>query len=104
MLYYQGRADLTLDEGYQGLEPAFLIYLNTIEQLVDQVISEPISKERLRRLACAVAGFISGYYSFASVASDEDNVDESFRSLRSAFVFSLVRFIREALPDPKQRN
>jgi AcrR family transcriptional regulator len=104
VLYYQGRADLTLDIPYAGLETPFLVYLKCIERLVDNTSSAPISDARLRRLACAIAGFISGYYSFASVASGDDNVDESFMSLRSAFVASLTRFIGEALPDDKQAS
>jgi len=104
VLYYQGRADLTLNESYGGLETPFLKYISCIEQLVDEVISPPISKPRLRRLACAVAGFISGYYSIASVSSVDDDVDRSFMSLRDAFVVALARFIREALPDPKDIN
>jgi len=98
VLYYQGRADLTLNESFEGLETPFLVYLNAIEAHVVRVIAQPVSKNRLRRLACAIAGFISGYYSFASVTCEEDNVDESFMSLRNAFVGSLVRFIKEALP------
>jgi len=97
-LYYQGRADIMLNESLEGLETPFLDYLNCIEGLIDRATSQPISKERLRRLAFAIAGFISGYYSFASVASEEDDVDESFMSLRGAFVASLARFIKEALP------
>lgn len=102
VLYYQGGAELTLNEGYDGLETPFLKYLNCIEDLIEAVIRQQVSKARLRRLACAIAGFISGYYSFASVASEEDNVDESFMSLRSAFVASLSRFIKEALPDERK--
>jgi len=98
VLYYQCRADLTLDESYEGIETSFLEYLNCIEELIAQAVLQRVSKDRLRRLAFAIAGFISGYYSFASVASQEDNVDESFISLRSAFVASLARFIKEALP------
>jgi TetR/AcrR family transcriptional regulator len=104
VLYYQGRADLTLDISYAGLETPFLVYLKCIERLVDSTISAPITNARLRRLACAIAGFISGYYSFASVASEDDNVDESFLSLRSAFVASLTRFIGEALPHENRGN
>lgn len=99
VLYYQCRADLTLDESYEGIETSFLEYLNCIEELIAQAVLQRVSKERLRRLAFAIAGFISGYYSFASVASEEDNVDESFMSLRSAFVASLARFIKETLPN-----
>lgn len=100
VLYFQGRADLTLSESYEGLETPFLKYIKIIEELIDNTIPEPISDARLRRLACAIAGFISGYYSFASVASEESDIDESFAALQSAFVSSLVRFIREALPEP----
>lgn len=100
VLYYQGRADLTLQESYEGLETPFIAYLTAIEELVDAVVPEPISKPRLRRLAFAIAGFISGYYSFASVAGGYEavDVDKSFRSLRKAFVVSLTRFVQEALP------
>jgi len=100
VLYYQGRADLTLQDSYEGLETPFIDYLVTIEQLVDGVVPEPITKPRLRRLAFAIAGFISGYYSFASVAAGDEaiDVDKSFRSLRKAFVVSLTRFVQEALP------
>lgn len=98
VLYYQGRADIILNESLEGIETPFLDYLNCIEELIAKAVLQPISKDRLRRLAFAIAGFISGYYSFASVASEEDNVDESFMSLRGAFVASLARFIKEALP------
>lgn len=98
VLYYQGRADMVLHDSFDGIETPFITYLDAIEELIDGAVSQPISKERLTRLACAIAGFISGYYSFASVASKDDDVDESFMALRGAFVASLTRFIREALP------
>ncbi|MFH1374758.1 MAG: TetR/AcrR family transcriptional regulator [bacterium] len=98
VLYYQGRADIMLNESLEGIETPFLNYLSCIEELIEGALSKPISKERLRRLAYALAGFISGYYSFASVASEEDDLDGSFMALRSAFVVSLARFIKEALP------
>jgi AcrR family transcriptional regulator len=98
VLYYQGRADMMLHESLEGIETPFEDYLNCIEALIAKAVSEPISKERLQRLACAIAGFISGYYAFASVASEGDTVDEWFMSLRGAFVASLARFIKEALP------
>jgi len=105
VLFYQGRADLQLVNSYDGIETPFLDYLNSIERLVDSVLTSPISRPAARRLACAIAGFISGYYSFAVIASEkDDDVDKSFHSLRSAFVASLVRFINEALPDTGTRR
>lgn len=99
VLYYQGRADLTLDESYDGLEKSFLKYAKSIENLIDGSISEPISDTRLRRIANAIAGFVSGYYSFAIIGSTGQDIDREFRSLRKAFVTSLSRFAREAVPD-----
>ncbi len=98
VLFHQGSADLMLDENLEGIETPFEDYLKCIEELIVKKVPQPISKERLQRLACAIAGFISGYYSFASVATEDDNVDKWFMSLRSAFVTSLARFIKEAMP------
>jgi AcrR family transcriptional regulator len=99
VMYYQGRADMTLNEGYEGIQTPFIDYLKVIEELVDSAISRQIPDPVLRRLACAIAGFISGYYSFAVVTTTGEDVDKTLVSLRSAFVSSLVRFINEALPD-----
>jgi len=98
VLYYQGRADLTLQEGYSGLETPFFEYLERIELLIDSAIKHRVPKPALRRIAFAVAGFLSGYYSFAAISSEEENIDETFRALRGAMVASLARFIREAAP------
>jgi len=103
VLYYQGRADLTLDESYDGLKKPFVRYLKATEKLVDSTLPEPISDIKLRRLACAIAGFIAGYYSFASVTSLGQDVDKEFMSLRKAFVTGLARFAREALPESDVR-
>jgi AcrR family transcriptional regulator len=61
VLYYQGRADLKLKEGYSVLEEPFLDYLETIENLLDSVIKQRLPKPMSHRIACATAGFVSGY-------------------------------------------
>ena len=106
MLYFQGRADLTLQEGYQGIETPFIDYLQRIENLIGSVIRYHLPKPVLTRIACAVAGLVSGYYSFAVIASDGNEIDETFRSLRGAMVASLARFIKEAAPqsDSEERQ
>lgn len=103
VLYYQGRADLTLEESYDGLERPYAKYAKVMERLIDSGIQQSISNERLRRTANAIAGFVSGYYSFASVAASAEDVDKEFASLRKAFVTSLARFAREALPESRVR-
>ena len=96
VLYFQGRSDLTLQEGYSGIETPFVDYLECIEGLLESVIKHKLPQPVLRRIACAIAGLVSGYYSFAAVGSQDEDIDEVFASLRGAMVASLVRFIQEA--------
>lgn len=97
VLYYQGRADLTLIEGYSGIDAPFLTYLESIESLLGRVIAHPLPAPALRRIACAVAGFVSGYYSFAVIATEDDDIGKAFGPLRGAMVGSLSRFITTAV-------
>ena len=98
VLYFQGRTDLTLQQSYSGIETPFLEYLVSVEKLLAGVIKHRLPQPVLRRIACAVAGFVSGYYSFAVISSQDESVDETFSSLRGAIVASLARFIQEAAP------
>lgn len=99
VLFFQGRVDLTLEKGYEGIEEPFLTYLNTIETLLDAVIRHHLSRKVLRRLTCAVAGFVSGYYSFSSIVHGRDELERAFHPLREVLVKSLTHFIRESIPD-----
>ncbi|MFH1688040.1 MAG: TetR/AcrR family transcriptional regulator [bacterium] len=103
VLFHQGRADMTLETSYEGIEKSYLKYLGSLERLIDEAMREEISDLKLSRLAFAIAGFISGYYSFVSVAADVKDVDKSFVALRSAFVASLARFVKETVPEEKVR-
>jgi AcrR family transcriptional regulator len=97
VLYLQGRSDLTLQDGYSGIETPFVEYLECIENLLESVIKHKLPQPVLRRIACAITGFVSGYYSFASINSQDKNIDEVFASLQGAMAASLGRFIQEAL-------
>lgn len=101
VLFFQGRADLKLKEGYSVLEEPFFAYLETIESLLDSIIKQQLPKHMSHRIACATAGLVSGYYSFAVITANNEDVDKTFRSLRRAMVASLKRFISEALPQNK---
>ena len=96
VLYFQGRSDLTLQEGYSGIETPFIDYLEGIEGLLGSVIKNKLPQPVLRRIACAIAGLVSGYYSFATIGSQDEDIDEVFASLRGAMVASLTRFIQES--------
>ena len=99
VLYVQSRSDLTIDESYEGLDTPFMEYFVRMEALLASVIRRSLPKPVLRRVSCAVIGFVSGYYSFAVIASQGEDVDSAFRSLRGAMVESLARFIEEATPE-----
>lgn len=98
VLFFQGRADLALQEGYTGLEKPFVRYLERIEALLDAEIRSQVPDTVLRRIACAVAGFLSGYYSFAAISSENEDVDQAFRELRGSLVAALSRFIKVQVP------
>jgi len=97
VLYFQGRADLNLKESYSGLELPFLRYLESIENLLDSVINHRLPALLLSRFGFAVAGFVSGYYSFAVISTEDEDVDKALMEMRGAFVSGLTRFIKEGL-------
>ncbi len=97
VLYFQGRSDLILEYGYKGIETPFIKYLERVEEILATTIQRRLPKSVLHRIAFAVVGFVSGYYSLASITTHEEDVDEAFRSMRDAMVESLTRFIQEAV-------
>jgi AcrR family transcriptional regulator len=101
VLYLQGSADLTLKEGYTGLEVPFLRYLKRLGTMIDSVVKHELSEDLLRRFGCAVAGFVSGYYSFLNIGSEGQDVEKVFSEMRDAFVASLAKFINESITDRK---
>ncbi len=98
VLYFQGKADLTLAEGYEDINEPFTDYLDHIAALIDGIVKHKLSEKTLTRISCAVAGFVSGYFSFAVIAAEEDELDKILHPVRSALVGGLTRFIREAIP------
>lgn len=100
VLFFQGRSELTIEQSYEGIETPFLKYLERVEELLERFISAKLPPPVMRRIACAVVGLVSGYYSFAAIESLDDSVDLTFASLREAMVASLMRFIQEASIQP----
>jgi AcrR family transcriptional regulator len=100
VLFFQGRSELTIEQSYEGIETPFLKYLERVEEILERFISRKLPAPVMRRIACAVVGLVSGYYSFAAIESLDDSVDLTFASLREAMVASLMRFIQEASIQP----
>jgi len=94
LLLFQGKLLLklqsdTLDE----LEEPYLHYLKEIEEQLSTYLSPQIAPLKVRRLACAVAGFVFGFFSFAMIGMTEDEIDKSVKPLRQVFVRSLCTFL-----------
>jgi AcrR family transcriptional regulator len=79
----------TLDE----LEEPYLRYLEEIGNQVSGYLSPRIDPIKIRRLACAVAGFVFGFFSFAMIGMAEDEIDKSVKPLKRVFVRSLCTFL-----------
>jgi AcrR family transcriptional regulator len=87
VLLFQGRLLLKLErEDPVGLEQPFLDYLGEVEARVRPFMPLPVDTGRVRRVACGLAGFVSGYLSFAMIGLAEGEIEASFGSLRTAFV------------------
>jgi len=94
LLLFQGELLLKLQsETLDDLEEPYLKYLKEIEAQVSTYLSPRIESLKIRRLACAVAGFVFGFFSFAMIGMTEDEIDSSLRPLRRVFVKSLCTFL-----------
>ena len=79
----------TLDE----LEEPYLQYLEEIGDQVSVYLSPNIAAMKIRRLACAVAGFVFGFFSFAMIGMTAREMETSIAPLRRVFVRSLCAFL-----------
>jgi AcrR family transcriptional regulator len=93
-LLFQGKLLLKLEsETLDELEEPYLRYLEEIENKVSKYLSPRIDPIKIRRLACAVAGFVFGFFSFAMIGMTPDEIQTSINPLRRVFVESLVTFL-----------
>ena len=94
LLLFQGKLLVKLQsDTMDELEEPYLNYLNEIEDQISAYLSPRIAPLKVRRLACAVAGFVFGFFSFAMIGMTENEIDESVRPLKRVFVRSLSAFL-----------
>lgn len=94
ILLFQARAMLRLKSNkLDELEEPYLRYLEEIENQISEYLSPKTDLLKTRRLACAVAGFVFGFFSFAMLGMTKDEIEESIESLRQVFVRSLCTFL-----------
>jgi len=94
ILLFQGRLFLKLDRQItEQMEEPFNRYFEAIESLLSPYVSEKVDLLRIRRFACAVAGFVFGFFSFAMIGMESEEIETSIKPLRQSFVKSLSSFL-----------
>jgi len=94
LLLFQGKLLLKFESDIlDNFGESYLRYLKEIEQLVAVYLSPQIDPNKIRRFACAVAGFVFGFFSFAMIGMAADEIERSIEPLRRVFVESLSAFL-----------
>jgi len=94
IVLFQGRMLLKLDRGMvYDIDRPYEGYLSRIEELVLPFLPIPVDEVKIRRLACAIAGFVSGFLSFAMITMEPRVVRESIEPMRGAFLGGVVGFM-----------
>lgn len=94
LLLFQGKLLVKLQSDTPDeLEEPYLRYLEEIENQVSTYLSPRIDPLKIRRLACAVAGFVFGFLSFAMIGMTSDETETSIKPLRRVLVRSLCIFL-----------
>ena len=94
ILLFQGRLFLKLDRQItEQMEEPFNRYFEAIEGVLSPYVSEKMDLLRIRRFACAVAGFVFGFFSFAMIGMESEEIETSIKPLRQSFVKSLSAFL-----------
>ncbi|MCF7957863.1 MAG: TetR/AcrR family transcriptional regulator [Phycisphaerae bacterium] len=93
ILLFQGRLFLKLDRRItEQMEGPFNRYFEAIEKLLAPYVREKMDILRIRRFACAVAGFVFGFFSFSMIGMDFEEIENGIKPLRQSFVKSLSSF------------
>ena len=95
LLLFQGKLLLKLQsETLDDLEEPYLRYVEEIADQISTFLSPRIAPLKIRRLACTIAGFVFGFFSFAMIGMTEDEIDSGIKPLRRVFARSLCAFLR----------
>jgi AcrR family transcriptional regulator len=99
VLLFQGRLLLKLErDDTDQLERPYTRYLAEIETRLAQFVPERVEPRRIRRLAYAVVGFVSGYLSFATIGLSTEEVESGLRSLRQACIRVFTTILTQSPP------
>jgi len=94
ILLFQGRMLIKLGRDQSAdLEAPYLKYLQFLEDRLRRFLPESIPSTKIRKLSCAIAGFVFGFFSFAMIGLTIEEIQNGLRPLRQAFVQSMADFL-----------
>ncbi|MBM4103704.1 MAG: TetR/AcrR family transcriptional regulator [Planctomycetes bacterium] len=94
ILLFQGRMFIKLGRDLTGeIEAPYLRYLETLERQMATFLPDGMQPTKIRGLSCAIAGFVFGFFSFAMIGLTKEEIEESLRPVRKAFVDSMAKFL-----------
>jgi AcrR family transcriptional regulator len=94
ILLFQGRMLIKLGRDLTGeIEAPYVRYLETLERQIQPFIPAEIEAAKIRGFSCAIAGFVFGFFSFAMIGLNREEMEESIKPLRKAFVDSMAKFL-----------
>jgi AcrR family transcriptional regulator len=95
ILLFQSRLLLKLHPAAaMQLEKPFAQYLASIEQRLAPHLPAPADAVKRRRLACAVAGCVAGFFSIALVGMKKEELAASIEPLRRAFLAGIPDLLK----------
>jgi AcrR family transcriptional regulator len=96
VLLFQGRMLIKLGRDTTGsIETPYMRYLETLEKQIAPFFPAGAGALKIRGLSCAVAGFVFGFFSFAMMGLSGQQIQDSLKPLRKAFVESMARFLAQ---------
>lgn len=94
VLLFQGRLFLKLDRRItEQMTGPFSRYLEALEDMLSPYLNEKSDMLRIRRISCAVAGFVFGFFSFAMIGMESEEIETGIKPLRQSFVRSLSAYL-----------
>lgn len=96
---FEGRRLLSPEKDETSpLEGPLGVYLAAIAALLAPSAGGPPDDAKVRRLACAVAGFYSGFFSLALMGMQDKDIERSYEPLQRAFVASSIAHLWSGTP------
>jgi AcrR family transcriptional regulator len=97
VLLFQGRLYLKLQrDDTAGVEQPFSDYLAELQRQIARFSPAAADPRKTRRLACALAGFASGFSSFGMVGLSDQDIENCLAPLRRTFVAAASAFLAGA--------